>query len=284
VALLLACVSSLCFGAALVTGKFGLRLIDARSGAAISIPTATVLFIIVSPFVLDVSGFTPRAALLFAAVGLLFPAVVTILTFRSNAILGPAVTSTVSSTAPLFALVAATVLLGEQVPPKATLASVGVVIGVTLLSWKPATVRAGTFGWSLMLPILGAMIRGIAQVAVKAGLLLWPNPFAASLIGYTISSGTVVATNRFFRMPGPTHTKEAFGWFALTGILNGGAVLLMYAALTVAPVSMVAPVVAAYPLVTVLLGALALRDEALSPRVVTGAAVTVAAIAYLVGA
>lgn len=36
----------------------------------------------------------------------------------------------------------------------------------------------------------------------------------------------------------------------LTGLLNGGGVLLMYAALGRAPVSLVAPVVASYPLVT----------------------------------
>src|SRR5207244_63972 len=81
--------------------------LDPRSGAAISIPTATLLFAAAAPFALDLSRFSATAALLFALVGLFFPAVVTLLNFRSNELLGPTVTSTVSGTTPLFALVGA---------------------------------------------------------------------------------------------------------------------------------------------------------------------------------
>lgn len=131
-----AILSSLCFGIAHVTGRVGLRMLDARSGAAISIPTATLLFIAAAPVALDLAGFSIRAALLFAAIGLFFPALVTILTFRSNRLLGPTVTSAVSGTAPLFALLAAGILLRERVPPQAAVSALGVVIGVALLSWK----------------------------------------------------------------------------------------------------------------------------------------------------
>jgi drug/metabolite transporter (DMT)-like permease len=282
--LLLACLSALGFGMALVTSKLGLRSLDARSGAAISIPTATLLFLVASPFALTASGFTLRAALLFALVGLFFPAVVTLLTFQSNDRLGPTVTSSVSSTAHLFALIAAALLLGEDVPPKATLASIGVVAGVTLLLWKPARLSFGSMGWAVLLPIAGAMVRGLAQVMAKAGLMLWPNPFAASLIGYLMSSATVIAVNRLPRTTRPSNIRAAIAWFVLTGILNGGAVLLMYAALSAAPVSMVAPVVATYPLVTVFLSAVMLREEAPGLRGFLGAVVIVAAIAYLVAA
>ena len=109
----LAILSSLCFGIALVTGRIGLRSIGARSGAAISIPTATLLFVVAAPFMLDTSGFSLHAATWFAVVGLFFPAVVTLLTFRSNESLGPTITSAVSGTAPLFALLAAGLLLGR---------------------------------------------------------------------------------------------------------------------------------------------------------------------------
>jgi drug/metabolite transporter (DMT)-like permease len=282
VALVLAGLSSLCFGTALITAKFGLRSLDARAGAAISIPSATLLFAIASPFALELSGFALHAALLFALVGLFFPAVVTLLTFESNDRLGPTVTSAVSSTAPLFALVAAALLLGEHIPGRAILATVGVVAGVAVLTWKATDTRAAPFRWALLLPVSGAMLRGTAQVIAKAGLVLWPNPFAAGLIGYVVSSATVLAVDRFPRGSRQRRAKVAIAWFVLTGILNGGAVLLMYAALSVAPVAMVAPVVAAYPLVTVLLSALVLRDESLTLRVVAGATLTVAAIAYLV--
>ena len=83
-ALNLSILSAVCFGVALVTGRIGLRALDARSGAAISIPAATVLFVVAAPFALDITAFDFRGAMLFAAVGLFFPAVVTILTTPVN--------------------------------------------------------------------------------------------------------------------------------------------------------------------------------------------------------
>ena len=208
-ALLLAMLSSLCFGMALVTGRVGLRTLDARSGAAISIPTATLLLAAAAPFAFHLDGFSVEAMLLFAVVGLFFPAIVTILTFRSNEELGPTVTSAVSGTAPLFALLAAGLLLGEHIPAQAAAATVAVVAGVGLLSWNQGAVRPSLAGWSLLWPVSGAMVRGLAQVGVKAGLLLWPSAFAASLIGYLVSSATVIAVNRLGRSERPGPTKHS---------------------------------------------------------------------------
>jgi len=282
-ALTLALLSSLCFGIALITGRVGLRMLDARSGAAISVPTATLVFVIASPFALTLDGFDIRAVLLFAAVGLFFPAVVTLLTFRSNELLGPTVTSAVSGTAPLFALLAAGLLLGERVPAHAAVSAAGVVVGVALLSWKRGAARRVFLGRSLLWPIAGAFVRGLAQAGAKAGLLLWANPFAASLIGYLMSSATVVGADRLRPARGRRLTRSGVAWFAGTGVLNGAAVLLMYAALTMAPVWTVAPIVASYPLITAVFGAVLLREEQFSWPVAAGATITVAAVVYLVG-
>ena len=247
-----------------------------------SIPTATVLFLAAAPFAIDLSAFTVRAALLFALVGLLYPAVVTLLTFRSNELLGPTVTSAVSGTAPLFAIVAAAAMLGERVPPQAALAALGVVIGIAILSWPGASAGARVVGRAIAWPLAGAALRGFAQALAKAALIAWPNPFAASLIGYVVSSATVIGTDRLSGRLRRAPTRSSLAWFALTGALNGSAVLLMYVALTRAPVSVVAPIVASYPLVTALASALILREERLRGATFAGAAITVAAIAWLV--
>jgi len=252
------------------------------SGAAVSIPTATLLFALASPFMFDATDFSATAALWFAVVGLFFPAMVTLLTFRSNEALGPTITGAVSGTAPLFALLAAGLLLGERVPVSAAVASAAILVGVALISWKQNAVRPGFVGWALLWPICGALVRGFAQAGAKAGLLLWPNPFAAGLIGYSVSAATVIGVNQVGRLQRPRLTKRGVAWFAVTGVLNGGAVLLMYAALNAAPVSLVAPVVATYPLITALVSALVLREEALSLRMAAGVGVTVLAVIYLV--
>jgi drug/metabolite transporter (DMT)-like permease len=280
-ALLLAMLSALCFGAGMITSRVGLRHLDARSGAAVSIPTATALFVIAAPFTIELSEFNLAAVLMFAAVGLFYPALVTLLTFRSNEELGPTVTSAISGTAPLFAMLAAALLLGERVPPQAAIAAVGVAIGVALLSWRPGTVRTRISGNALVWPVAGAIVRGVAQAGAKAGLLLWGNPFAASVIGYLVSSTAVIGAERLRSGGRKTVTRQGLLWFAATGIVNGGAMLLMYSALALAPVSTVAPVIAAYPLVTAIASALFLRGEKINAPIIAGTVITVAAIAYL---
>lgn len=280
-ALVFACTSAICFGAAVVVSGYGLRTLDARAGAAISIPTATILFVIAAPFTIDTAFASLEAVLIFAGVGLLFPALVTVLTFRSNQELGPVVTSTVSSTAPLFALPAAALLLGEQITPNAAIASLGVAAGVWFLLRRRTAEPLRAPKWSLLLPLSGAMVRGFAQVMAKAGLMLWPNPFAASLIGYLVSTGGVVAADRLTRNV-KIPTAGGSLWFIATGILNGGAVVLMYCALRAAPVSFVAPIIATYPLVTVLLSALLIKDERIDASRLIGSALVIASVVYLV--
>jgi len=280
-ALLLAILSAFCFGAGMLTSRVGLRFLDARSGAALSIPTATLLFALATPFTVELSAFNLVAALIFAAVGLFYPAVVTLLTFRSNEELGPTVTSAISGTAPLFAMLAAALLLGEQVPAQAAVAATAIAAGVALLSWRPHETVARISGVKLFWPIAGAVVRGVAQAGAKAGLLLWSNPFAASIIGYLVSSTAVVGAEHLRSGGRRTLNPQGIQWFALTGLINGGAMVLMYAALARAPVSTVAPVIAAYPLITALGSALFLRTEPLNRRVIAGAIITVSAIAWL---
>lgn len=251
-ALLLAALTALCFGIGLVTSRIGLRTSDARTGAAVSVPTAALLFLLAAPFMLEARGFNHAAVLWFTMVGLFFPAFVSLLTNRANETLGPTITGAVSGTAPLFALLAAGLLLGERIPAQAGVAAVAIVLGVALVSWKHGAVRSGFAGRALLWPVAGAMVRGLAQVAAKMGLLLWPNPFVAGLIAYLVSSGVVVGVNRIGRARRPRLTRHGLAWGAITGALNGGAVLLMYSALNIAPVSLVAPIVATYPLVTAL--------------------------------
>jgi drug/metabolite transporter (DMT)-like permease len=169
----------------------------------------------------------------------------------------------------------ALLILGERIPARALVATAAVVAGVALLSWRGGTLMRR----ALWLPVAGAALRGLVQVVAKAGLTLWPSPFAASLIGYSVSSVTVTLAARGRQR---WRERSALLWFMATGLLNGLAVLLMYAALSAAAVSLVAPVVAGYPLVTVMLGAAVLREEALSVRTVAGALLIVGGIAYLV--
>jgi drug/metabolite transporter (DMT)-like permease len=280
---LFACLATLSFGAALVTAKFGLRQLDARTGAATSVPTAAAFFVLVAIGWLDLTGLSWSAVGVFALLGLFFPAAVTLLIFVSTDRIGPSLTGAIGGASPLFALLAAFALLAEPVPGRAYGAALGVAAGVAMMSWRHRAFERASLGWLLLLPVAAAALRGFAQVLAKGGLALWPSPLAATVVGYLVSASVLVAASALRRDPSTRRprTLASTGWMMATGLLNGLGVLWTYMALHGAPVSTVAPIVTTYPLVTLLLGGLVLREEVFSARVLAGAVLTIASVVWL---
>lgn len=282
-AIVLALASTLCFGAALVFTQSGLRHIPPLSGAAISIPSSTLLFVALSPFALGGGPIVWQAVPVFAAVGLLYPASVTLLTFAANRALGPVITSALGNLAPLFAVTFAVLMLGEPLRPLQLGGLVVIVAGVVLVTVRRGDAIARWSAWALLLPVASAAVRGFIQPSIKLGLEIWPSPFAATLFSYLVSATVVIAANRAysgrFLANAPMHGRL---WFVLIGVLNGLAVLLLYAALANGPVALVAPLAATYPLVTIA-GAMLLQgriDGGL--RLAAGVTMTVAGVALLI--
>jgi drug/metabolite transporter (DMT)-like permease len=276
---LLALLAAAALGAAIVSTKVGLRDMPVLAGATISIPTTTVLFWSLSPFWLNPGVWQPNAVSVFVAVGLFYPAVVTLLVFESNRRMGPTVASTVSSITPLVAVAAALVFLQESLSGPLALGIFAIAVGVTLLSWSRSGYRRGWPLWLLALPLAAAAFRGSAQTAIKFGLTLWPDPFAAGLIGYSVSSAVILLAVLLLKRRWPLrYHRRALPWFALSGLLNGLAVILMYEGLRQGSVTVVSPIVASYPIFTFLLSGLLLRDEQLTARVAMGVALTVAGV------
>lgn len=279
----IAVASTLCFSTGMVTSRIGLKYADPRAGAAISVPSAAVMFLLLAPFTIAWSTVNWTAIAIFATVGFFYPAMVTLITFKSNEQLGPTPTSAIAGTAPLFAMLAAALLLGETVSPEAATAAAGVATGVAVMLSRPRGSMNHPPARHYQWPLLGAVLRGLSQTGAKAGLMLWPNAFAASVVGYLVSAATVLAVDRQ-RHPRPVVSLIGKRWFIATGLINGAAMILMYAALARAPVSVVAPIIAAYPAMTALIQIICLRDARPAARTLLGMLVTVSAIVYLVSA
>src|SRR5205085_740137 len=105
------------YSTALVITQFALRAAPPWRGAAISVPSATLLFWCLAPFALDGASADLRGASIFAVVGLLFPASVTLLSMEANRLMGPNVAGAVGNLAPLFAVLFAVSVLGEALYP-----------------------------------------------------------------------------------------------------------------------------------------------------------------------
>ncbi|HKU08987.1 MAG TPA: EamA family transporter, partial [Bradyrhizobium sp.] len=136
--------------------------------------------------------------------------------------------------------------------------------------------------WALLLPLAAALVRGVIPPIVKLGLEVWPSPLWACLIGYIVSSLVVLIVQRV-RKGSFVAKAPASGliWFAITGIGNGLATLTMFAAVRHGPITLVAPIIAIFPLVTLLLSAIVLKHFAITPRIVSGTVLTVAGVALV---
>jgi drug/metabolite transporter (DMT)-like permease len=281
-AIILALASALCYGLGLTLTQFGLRDVPPAAGAAISIPTSTLLFVAAAP--IGLAGTTPvwTALPIFATVGLLFPAAATLITFEANRRLGPVITGSLGNLAPVIAVLLAFVLLGEPLRLGQMLGLAIILAGVIVLTGPRGQQSSGWTSWYVVLPLVVAALRGLIQPVIKLGLAQWPSPYAAVLVGYVISSAVVVTALRL-RTGRWRPAANALGlrWFAGVGVCNGLAVLLMYAALARGPVAIVSPLVATYPLVTVAASALARHTVEHQLRVTLGAALTVAGVGLL---
>jgi drug/metabolite transporter (DMT)-like permease len=281
-AILFAFASAVFLGAGVVMAQLGLRTVEPLSGAAISVPSFTLLFLLLSPLLLQGEPMVWRGLPIFAVIGLFFPATLTFLTFASNRALGPVITSTLGNLAPLFAVALAVVLLHEPLRPHQLLGLVVAVVGAVIIS---VTRPRGLGDWrsvALLLPLAGALIRGVVPPVVKLGLEIWPSPLWACLIGYIMSSLVVLSVQRVrkgrFIADAPRWGRF---WFALTGISNGLSALTLFAAVRNGPITLVAPLVAIYPLVTVILSAVTLKHIRITARIVAGTVLTVAGVALV---
>ena len=230
-AILLAMTATIFLGGGLVLTQFGLRHIHPLSGAAISIPSFTLCFLLASPFLLHGETVVWSAVPIFAAIGLVFPALLTLLTFAANRSLGPVVTASLGNISPLFSVLLAIVVLGEPLRLWQFAGLLAIVAGVFVITITRTQDMRNWRTWALLLPLGAAVLRGIIPPVIKIGLELWPSPIAAGLVGYIFSTMTVLTVERVrngrFMAQGPIPGRL---WFALTGICNGVGTLLIYAA------------------------------------------------------
>ena len=103
------------------------------------------------------------------------------------------------------------------------------------------------------------------------GFAWWPNPIAAVVVSYTVSSAVLIVA-AVIRASGTVPTIDYRGalWFAAIGLCNGLAVLSMYGALSAGPLTIVSPLIAGYPLVTLLLSRALLAKEEIGPQLIAG--------------
>lgn len=276
--ILLALITAMLFGASAMVVRFGLGHTDPRTGSVFSLGCSAAVLWAMLPF-FPVEVVWTRDSLLwfvlwFAMIGFFTPGISLTLAFEGNRRIGATISSTLSSTAPVFAVTSAVLILGEPPSLPVLLGTSCVVGGVIVLSWQGRTKRDWPL-WAVLFPFGAAFLRGNVHMGTRYGLVENSAPFLAALVVFNAAFLVVVVRELLLRrgkIPAPG--RAGFGWFALTGLLNAIAVITMNGALMTGLVTVASPIISTFPLFTFLFSFL-LRIERLGPRALLGMALVV---------
>lgn len=275
---LLALLASFFFAVGAVLVKRGLHHTDSVSGTVITIATSLVIFGLAGIFTVERAEWFSPAIWIFAAIGLLRPSFSTMLAYEGKHRLGPTVSTTIEATSPLFAVTGGIFLLSEPVEATTLAGAAGVVAGIMLLCVR----SPGSVHWSLpalMFPLAAAVIRSGAHVGARWGLTLLPNVILTGMVAYGVSF--LVASSAAFlsrKMAGRRRTWQGWEWFVCAGLANSGAIFTLNTALMLGSVSKVSPLIATYPLFTMILSAVFYRQERITRFTVMAVAIVVPSV------
>lgn len=268
------------FGIGMQFTQLGLRTVDSQRGTLLTIASSTALYWAAAPWLLESSYWQTSVLWLFVLIGLFRPFLSSNLSIAGTALLGPTVSSTLSATAPFFALLFGVFLLEETLGLSTLVGSIAIVLGVMLLARQGGAVGQVTWPWwALALPVGAAIIRVAAHYLAKVGMETLPSPYFVGLVSYSASMAVALANNARRRTPlAELRTMPDACWFLLTGLFYGSAVLTLNFALQYGDLSTVGPIVSSEPLFVMVLGVVFFRERQLTRRVIGAVAVVVAGV------
>ena len=280
VPILYATLAAVCFGGQVVVTMRGFAYVEPQTSSMISIGTCAMIFWLLSPFLLKAEYFANPGMWVFFINGLIHPLFSIYLGYEAAKRMGPTVSTTISATAPLFATAGAVLVLGEHVTIVLLMGTIGTVVGIMVLSWKQQGRRDWAL-WALILPIGAALIRGVNHNLGKFGLEMLPIPYFAGLISFTVSfiGSVLIYRLRIGRLPFILPLRGLM-WSGFAGVLISMGVLGMYSALNCGRVVIVSPIIATFPVFTLVISLL-FRQERFRLRILAGVLLVMGGVIWI---
>ncbi len=229
-------------------------------------------------------GRLPAAALsAFVVSGLCGTSLAWLLWFRGIDRIGASVSNVVFYSQPLFAVILAALVLGEQLTPTIAVGAVLVVGGITLLSVSNDRTVGSWRTSALLFPLAAAILAAGGTVLNRFGFSSSAvTPVEAATVNLTSALPLMLGYAFVARRGVLTGVSRSDVYFVGSGLANAAALFTMFAALETGPVVLVAPVVGTSPLFTTVFAHVLLRDvERVTRRTVVSAALTVAGVAAI---
>ena len=261
----------------------GLSDVHSRAGTAITITSSAFFYWLFSPFLLDPSNFLKSAVIIFVLVGVFRPSLSANFSVAATRYLGPTLSSTLSSTSPLFGAALGVWWLGEVFTWQIAVGTMGIIVAVVMLSLgKARDLNADWPLWALALPIGAAMIRSMAHVFSKIGMDGIPDPYFAGLVGFSVSALITTSSLRFGpKMPAVPWKTNGPRWFAAAGLMFGSAIMSLNTALLHGTITVVVPMTALSPIFSMLLSIFIFKRERLTARIVIAVLIVVPSVIFI---
>jgi drug/metabolite transporter, DME family len=259
--------------------NLGLAYMDSRRGAAITISTSAMLFLLAAPVFLEIEHLLNPAVLIFVLVGCFRPAISANFSLAGMRYLGPTLSSTLTSTAPFFGAALGVFWLGEDLTWPVAVGTLAIVFAIMLLSIKRGGVAASWPLWALAFPVGAAAIRSGAHVFTKIGMESVPDAYVAGLVGFVVSAIITLCIHKARRDAQPIAWRcRGTRWFMGASCCFSLAVISLNNALHVGQIIQVVPIVAASPVFTLMLSVLIFRREKITTRVIGSVFIVVSAV------
>ena len=284
---LIALAAAAAFGASGVASKRGLAHVESLTGTIVTVGTCFAVYLLAAPLWMRADDWFTAGFWIFAVTGVMQPALSMYFANEAFSRAGATVVATFTGTTPLFAAGLAIAVLGERLTLAIAAGTVLTVLGIMTLAWMPVTRGAGRIAGgsgiaaALLFATGTAAIRGVNQVIGKVGIDLLPNPFMAGFCSFGVSFVMLGAVYRWRRGRWPGKLpRPGFICFGITGLCVALGIGLLYTALLVGTVTVVAPIVATFPVFTLFVAAV-LGDERITGKVLAGVAFVVVGVGVI---
>lgn len=231
-------------------------------------------------------GMTPGGIGLLIVAGFFATSIGRLTLYKGIDSVGSSVSNAVANSRPLFAVSLGILLLGEIVTAQMGLGVVVMVAGLAVLSISKGGDVRGWETWELLFPLTAAM--GFASGNVIRRFVLEDSGIS-TLAAVAINDTTGLALLVVYFVVSDQYTitlpsREAIMFFATSGVLGGIGLLSLFNALSIAPVSLVDPLVALSPLVTLVFARLYIGDlERITTGLIVGATMVIVGIVLVTG-
>ncbi len=200
---------------------------------------------------------------IFAIVGIVHYAIGRQLSYLAVKNIGANASSPLLASSVLYSMVFAVLFLQETVTFLIGIGTALILTGVLILEIRSSVLkRHGKYKTGYLAAIFTAAIFGLTPVAISFGLSIYDYYFAAvfisyasATIAYTLTSNTHKIFKGIVKTPSATMT-----FYIISSIFASGAQLFRFAALSFAPVVLVAPILSTNPIFTIIMTRLVAKD------------------------